>query len=170
MTEGDAELDFQSWAANFEDFYGSGTRLELEYRFTRQTVLAARKWTSYIDQTIRNATGHSRAQWQTLFTLAFVDEPTPTLELSQRVGVRWPTLIRTLNELEEQGMITRTQSRTDGRSRLVHITAQGRDVVAKVKQVLDPTRMELLRPISDEELEVAERVLKKFHALVIARR
>jgi MarR family transcriptional regulator for hemolysin len=169
MAEGDAELEFQSWAANFEDFYGVGTRLEREYRFTRQTVLAARKWSSYIDQTIRNATGHSRAQWQTLFTLAFVDEPTPTLELSQRVGVRWPTLIRTLNELEEQGMITRTQSRTDRRSRLVHITPEGREVVLRVKEVLDPTRMSLLSPITDQELEETERVLKKFHALVIAR-
>ena len=165
----DAELDYENWATGFGNFYAAGSRIEREYRFTRQTVFAARKWTAYIDRTIRKATGHTRAHWQTLFALAFVPDPTPVLELSKRVGVRWPTLVRTLNALEEEGLVVREQSREDRRSTLVGITDAGREVVDRVQDVLDPTRSTLLDSLSDSELVETERVLKKFHALVIAR-
>jgi len=166
MIRNELKTSLETREARYHEFYKIGSRLDVEFRFTRQMVMTARKWTSYIDETIRQATGHPRAHWQTLFALAFSEGPVPTLVLSERLGVRWPTLIRTLNKLEKLGMVVRYQNEDDRRSRLVGITEKGMELVVAVKQILDPTRNDLLRPLNVREMRETEETLKKFQLLL----
>ena len=94
------EGEFDSWATRFGEFYAEGSRDELEFRFSRLLILAARRWSTFIDEAIRQKTGQPRARWQTLSALAFSDGPIATIELAERMAVQWPSLIRTLDGLE----------------------------------------------------------------------
>lgn len=156
------EGEFDSWAAHFGEFYPGGSRPELEFRFSRLLILAARRWSTFIDEAIRERTGQPRARWQTLAALAFSDGPIATIELAERMAVQWPSLIRTLDGLEAEGLVERKINPADKRSRRVTITDKGLAVFREVKAVLDPTRAALLEGFSDEELRMAERLLDRF--------
>ena len=156
--------DFDSWAMRFGEYYEAGSRAETEFRFSRMLILAARRWTTLIDEAIRQRTGPPRARWQTLAALAFSDGPIATIELAERMAVQWPTLVRTLNELEGEGLIERKVNAADKRSRLVTITPAGLAVFAEVKQVLDPARAAILGGFAQGDLKAAERLLERFFA------
>jgi MarR family transcriptional regulator for hemolysin len=161
---GDGEFDI--WATRFGDFYPEASREELEFRFSRLLILAARRWSTFIDEAIRQKTGQPRARWQTLAALAFSDGPLATIELAERMAVQWPSLIRTLDGLEAERLVERRVNPADKRSRLVTITSRGLAVFREVKAVLDPTRAVLLEGFSDDELAVAERLLDRFFASI----
>lgn len=160
------EGEFESWATRFGEFYAEGSRDELEFRFSRLLILAARRWSTFIDEAIRQKTGQPRARWQTLAALAFSDGPIATIELADRMAVQWPSLIRTLDGLEAEGLIERRINPADKRSRLVTITDKGLAVFRDVKAVLDPTRGALLEGFSDDELSAAERLLDRFFGAI----
>jgi len=160
------EGEFDGWASRFGAFYPRGTRSELEFRFSRLLILAARRWSTHIDEVIRQRTGQPRSRWQTLAALAFSEGPTATIELAERMAVQWPSLIRTLNDLEGEGLIERRVNPADKRSRLVSITARGLTVFNEVKAILDPTRADLLAGFGDEELQATERLLERFFTVM----
>ena len=155
------EGEFDVWASRFHEFFEKGGRSEKEFRLTRKLVLAARRWTNYADEMIKTQTGYSRAHWQTLCALAFSDGPVATLELSRRMSVQWPTLIRVLNDLEKKGLIERAVNPDDRRSRLLRISPAGRKVMSRVQDMLDPSRKEVLSCFSDDELVTVEEVLDR---------
>jgi MarR family transcriptional regulator for hemolysin len=160
------EGEFDSWAARFGEFYAAGSRRELEFRFSRLLILAARRWSTFIDEAIKQKTGQPRARWQTLAALAFSETPVASIELAERMAVQWPSLIRTLDGLEAEGLIERRVNPADKRSRLVTITPRGLAVFREVKAVLDPTRAALLEGFSDIELAAAERLLSGFFGTI----
>ncbi|MEO9131978.1 MAG: MarR family transcriptional regulator [Sphingomonas sp.] len=146
------ESGFERLATHYHDFYPAETREDLEFRLTRRLILVSRWWTTLIDEAIKRETGQSRARWQTLFVIAFSGESTTTMMLSERLGVQWPSLVRMLNQLEADGLITRDENPDDRRSRLISLTSEGRQVIRKVKPVLDRTRHGVLEHVSDDDL------------------
>lgn len=157
----DDDTEFDRWAVRFFEFYEPGSRAEKEFRFTRKLVLAARRWTFHIDELVKQQTGHSRARWQTLSALSFSPGPVTTLDLAARMGVRWPSVVKVLNELEREGLVRREVNPDDKRSRLVSITPEGRRLNSRVRDVLDPIRRRFLSEFSDDELCQAERTLDR---------
>ncbi|PQA89497.1 MarR family winged helix-turn-helix transcriptional regulator [Hyphococcus luteus] len=161
MSEDHSQKDFDAWATEYRQYYKKSSRADFEFRFSRMLILASRRWTAYIDEAVQQETGHTRARWQTLFAIAFADEPVATLDLSERMGVQWPTLIRSLNDLETEGLIKRKMNPDDKRSRLVTITPKGRKALMQVKKVLDPLRQNALQQFTKEELATAENLLER---------
>jgi MarR family transcriptional regulator for hemolysin len=167
--ETNSENGFNFWANRFHEQFSKGSRLEKEFRLTRTLVLTARRWTSFADGLVRAATGHTRARWQTLSALTFSDGPVGTLDLARRMGLRWPTLIRVLNELEAEGLVHRARDATDGRLRMIAITSSGEELVERVLTILNPVRADVLSIFSDEELVTAERVIERLLTALVAR-
>lgn len=167
--ETNSENAFDVWANRFHQQFEEGSRLEKEFRLTRTIVLTARRWTTHADGLVRAATGHTRARWQTLSALTFSDGPVGTLDLARRMGLRWPTLIRVLNELEAEGLVDRARDETDGRLRMIAITPQGRALVDRVLTILNPARADVLSVFSDEELVTAERLIQRLLTVLVAR-
>jgi MarR family transcriptional regulator for hemolysin len=150
---------FDKMTPRYADFYPAGTRANLEFRLSRKLILAARHWVNLIDGTLKAATGHNRARWQTLFAIAFAEPPITTVALSARLSVQWPTLVRTLGNLEAEGLISRTENPSDGRSRLIELTPRGREMLDQIQPVLDPTRAEVVADLTDEQLVEMTRLL-----------
>lgn len=153
--------DLDNWACFYHDYYEADSRRDLEYRISRLVVMAGRTWGTHIDNVLRTATGQSRARWQTLFVIAFGPQPATMTDIGVRLNVQWPTLVRVLDGLEKDGLISRIDNPRDGRSRLVSITQAGKDMVRKIKPVMDEARTSLLDGLSDEELANAAAVLQR---------
>ena len=156
--DGDIEID--KWADRFHEHYAHDSRLEKEFLFTRGLVITARRWTSYVDVLVKQRTGISRAQWQTLSALTFRDEPVTVGDLSRNMHVKWPTAIRVLKELEVLELISSEPDPNDARVRLIAITKEGARIMQEVREVLDPTRERILSALSDDELVAGTRMME----------
>lgn len=146
----------------YVDFYEPGTRLEEEFRAMLAVMSTTRNWVRVLEDLIKRQTGQSRVRWQMLFAISFSDGPTTASAIAPRVGTQWPSMVRVLNSLEADGLILRRGNPSDGRSRLIELTPEGDELVAKVRNTIDPVRTDLLDFMSDEELsqflEAIERI------------
>ena len=156
----DGDIDIDKWAGRFHEHYAHDSRLEKEFLFTRGLVITARRWTSYVDVLVKQRTGISRAQWQTLSALTFRDGPVAVGDLSRNMHVKWPTAIRVLKELEALELISSEPDPNDARVRLIAITKEGERIMEEVREVLDPTRAKVLGALSDDELLAGTRMLE----------
>ena len=154
------ESQLEYWGDDFHEQYRPASRVEKEFKLTHKLILTARRWTNHIDATVKAKTGLSRARWQTLSALSFSGAPVSVGALSRRLSVKWPTLVRTLNNLEAEGLISKNVDPSDQRSQLVTITSQGTAMWETVRAVLDPERASVLANISSDDLANAERVLE----------
>jgi MarR family transcriptional regulator, transcriptional regulator for hemolysin len=153
--------DLACWARFYHDYYPEHSRQDLEYRISRLLVMAGRTWSTHIDNVLRSATGQSRARWQTLFVIAFGEQPATMTDIGVRLNVQWPTLVRVLDGLEKDGLINRIDNPRDGRSRLVSITDAGQAMLKQVQPVADAERGDLLEGFSNEELTHCAAVLQR---------
>jgi MarR family transcriptional regulator for hemolysin len=153
--------DLDAWAQFYHGYYQEGSRQDLEYRVSRLLVMAGRTWGTHIDNVLRSGTGQSRARWQTLFVIAFGAQPATMTDIGVRLNVQWPTLVRVLDGLEKDGLISRIDNPRDGRSRLVSITEAGRAMIAKIKPIVDTERAKLLDGLTEEDLVHAVNVLQR---------
>jgi MarR family transcriptional regulator for hemolysin len=158
--------DFDDWANHYNDFYPAGKRLDREYRLSRLLVMAGRSWVTHIDNRLRAETGQSRARWQALFTIAFGPQPVTLTDLGQRLFVQWPTLVRVIEGLAADGLITRIDNPRDGRSKLVSLTPEGAAIVRKIQPVLDEERRGMLADLDDKDLEACAEMLHNIFARV----
>jgi MarR family transcriptional regulator for hemolysin len=150
---------FEQWSSRYRDFFAPGSREDVEFRVTRKLVLTARRWTAVSGERIKAATGQTRPRWQILLSLAFAGVTVTTSELSHRLGISWPPLIRTLNGLEADGLIRRVGNPADGRSRLIEITEAGYEVALQVQPVLAQVRAEVLSSLGDDDLNLTTALL-----------
>jgi MarR family transcriptional regulator, transcriptional regulator for hemolysin len=153
--------DLDSWAQFYHDYYQENSRQDLEYRISRLLVMAGRTWGTHIDNVLRTTTGQSRARWQTMFVIAFGIQPATMTDIGVRLNVQWPTLVRVLDGLEKDGLISRIDNPRDGRSRLVSMTEAGKEMIAKIKPIIDAQRSKLLEGLPDDELQHAIHVLQQ---------
>jgi len=151
---------FDSTTPQYRAYFPEGSRDDVEFRLTRILSLSARRWGTYVENRMLAATGQSRSRWQTLFVLSVATPPVTTSLLSNRLAIQWPPLIRTLNALEADGLIRRTENPNDKRSRHIEITAAGLAVVEQVQPVLSEIRSSVFAKLSEQEMQLATRVLE----------
>lgn len=150
---------FDLSSGRYHEFFAPGSREDVEFRLTRKLVLTARRWTAISEDRIKAATGQSRSRWQILLALSFADPTVTTSELSLRLGIKWPPLVRSLNGLEEDGLIRRIDNPDDKRSRLIEITPAGHAVAMQVQPVLAKVRAEVLSGLDTDKLILATQLL-----------
>jgi DNA-binding MarR family transcriptional regulator len=115
---------------------------------------------------IRNNRGGenvSDSQLSVLFQLDLNGESTPG-RLAEYDHLTPPSMNRTLNGLEETGLIARTRSTDDGRVVIVALTAAGRALVAETRRLRTAWFSQRLGELDPDEraaLEAAAPVLRK---------
>ncbi|WP_400164423.1 MarR family winged helix-turn-helix transcriptional regulator [Brevibacillus sp. TJ4] len=98
-----------------------------------------------------------RAQWTVLYYLSNFGNAT-LVELSQYQSVEKPTVTRTVNRLEELGMIEQVPS-ADRREKRIQLTELGRQVYQEVRVTIDQFEQNILRGISEQEQLEAIRIM-----------
>jgi DNA-binding MarR family transcriptional regulator len=117
------------------------------------------------DQLLRTHVGISYKRALFLFVLQYHGTITQH-ELAVALGYSDPAVSTMLLELAKDGYIRTTPSPEHGRKRLVTITPQGSEVVAKGRQLLDSRFDELLRAAGVDAQHYRELTEQVYQALV----
>lgn len=159
--EPDKHDEFDDWSSRYHLFYPEGSRADAEFRTTRLLVLASRAWINLSDRRLLRELGQSRARFQVLFAIAFAPQPATLTDICHRAHLQWPSLVRLVESMEREGLITRTDNPADGRSKLISLTADGEAMVKQVQSTKDRERAAVLQALSDDELQEGIRILQK---------
>ena len=105
-------------------------------------------------------------QFSVLFKLT--EGPMTPGELAEVEKVAAPSMTRTTNCLVERGLIERTDHPTDGRSKLLSITDEGRAAVKRVQHARDTWMYEQLRDLTPDEIDVLHQAAALLREKVLA--
>jgi len=78
-------------------------------------------------------------------------------ELAELERIAPPSMTKTVNCLAERGLVVRADHPTDGRSKLVALTDQGRAALDRTARARDDWMVHQLNGLSDDELNVLAR-------------
>lgn len=83
--------------------------------------------------------------------------------IADRLGVKPPTMTRTLSRMEAQGFIERQTDTTDGRQMRAVLTEQGRQHVGAIQLAVKATENLALHDLTDKEVRQFLKVLRKMN-------
>lgn len=81
--------------------------------------------------------------------------------LAQRLGVRPPTVTKTISRLQAQGFVTKQASESDQRQTHVFLTDQGHDVIRVIEKLVRKTEKDCLRGFEKKERKVLLKLLAR---------
>ncbi|OOE48151.1 MarR family winged helix-turn-helix transcriptional regulator [Salinivibrio kushneri] len=103
--------------------------------------------------------GLSYPRWSALWMLRRLGDGISQSELALALEIELGSLMRTLKHLEAQGLITRRCSPEDKRTRTVHVTDSGSELMSSIEVRVLRVRKHLLSGIAAEDFDALERVL-----------
>ncbi|MCL6743859.1 MULTISPECIES: MarR family transcriptional regulator [Kosakonia] len=114
-------------------------------------AMVVRQWRATIDHALSD-TGITQSGWTVLMQLHQLGDNVSVSELAEVQGIELPPLMRTLTQLEKQGLIVRTTSPYDKRIRLLALTAEGTHMLGKITQVIEACQARAAENIPPAEL------------------
>ena len=93
-------------------------------------------------------------------------EGTPSTQLGPNMGMESTSLSRSLNKLEDLGVIERKPDPVDKRKSIIHITEAGLKSREIAKNVVLEFNNKVFAKCNDEELSVFFNVLKKINKVI----
>ncbi len=111
-----------------------------------------RIWRSLIDQRLKPLE-LTQTHWVTLHNIHQLPPEQSQIQLAKAIGIEQPSLVRTLDQLEEKGLITRTTCASDRRAKRIKLTTEAAPIIGQVEDVIDATRDDILSGISSQEVE-----------------
>ena len=125
----------------------------------RLIALAARQWRRAVDLRLQQF-GLTEATWLHLLHLARAAAPMRQKELAASLALDSSTVVRLLDGLQASGLIDRAEDAEDRRAKAILLTPAGRALVEQVEAVSRQVRHETLEGLTDQEIEVATKVLR----------
>jgi MarR family transcriptional regulator for hemolysin len=109
-------------------------------------------WRSILDRRLAPL-GLTQTRWVTLYHLWRLGEGNPQCDLARAIGVEAPSLVRTLGQLEEQGLVERRACDNDRRSKRIYLTPAAMPLLEQIDNVAQQARKEMFAGLTDENLE-----------------
>jgi MarR family transcriptional regulator for hemolysin len=128
-----------------------------------EVARTSRLWRAKLDERFRPL-GLTQARWVVLFHLDRGCEGMTQKDLAAEVGVEAPTLVRTLDLIEERNLIARRPAPNDRRAKTVHLTTSGRRMLEEMYRAAKDLRADLLAGIPQEQMAVCLDVLTRIRA------
>ena len=128
------------------------SRLHSAARLSR-TALAAR----LLDH------GFYAGQDQIMLALDNEDGQTPG-QLAVRLGVRPPTITKTINRLQGQGFLDKRASEIDARQAHIFLTDTGRDAIRAIEKSVRKTEKQALKGLDKKEQKTLSKLLSRLEA------
>lgn len=97
--------------------------------------------------------------------LMLADEDGQTLSaIAARLGVRAPTITKTVNRLAAEGFVEKRPPETDGRQTLVHLTETGRTAIGSIRDAVRASEAEAVAGLSAKDVKTLVKLLKRVDA------
>ncbi|MBK1660937.1 MarR family transcriptional regulator [Paracraurococcus ruber] len=120
----------------------------------------ARRWRARLDQRIAEY-GLTEARWLCLLTISRGGEGMTQKDLAARLLIEGPTLVRTLDWLEAEGLVLRREAPHDRRAKTLHLSAKARPLIQRIETAATGVRAEILAGIPDADLAACLSVLER---------
>jgi len=111
-----------------------------------------RIWRALIDQRLKPLE-LTQTHWVTLHNIHQLPPEQSQIQLAKAIGIEQPSLVRTLDQLEEKGLIVRTTCANDRRAKRIRLTREAEPIITQVENVIDATRDDILSGISQAEVD-----------------
>lgn len=119
-----------------------------------------RLWRAVIDHRLAPL-GLTQTRWITLYHLWRLGDGQPQCDLARAIGVEAPSLVRTLDQLADQGLIERRPCEQDRRTKRVYLTQEATPLIERIDNVVKQARHEMLAGLSDSEVEQLSALLAR---------
>lgn len=94
--------------------------------------------------------------------LALAAEDGQTLSaIASGLGVRAPTITKTINRLAAQGFVVKKASASDGRLAHVHLTEAGRGAIDTIREAVTASEADAVSGLSGKEVKALVKLLRK---------
>ncbi|GHA90208.1 transcriptional regulator SlyA [Modicisalibacter luteus] len=103
----------------------------------------------------------TQTRWVTLYHLWRLGDGQPQCDLARAIGVEAPSLVRTLDQLTEQGLIERRQCQDDRRTKRIFLTKEATPLMERIDVIVAEARAEMLEGISEAELDTFDDILTR---------
>ena len=125
-----------------------------------------RVWRALIDHRLKPLE-MTQTHWVTLHNINRLPPEQSQIQLAKAIGIEQPSLVRTLDQLEEKGLITRHTCASDRRAKRIKLTDAATPIIGEVENVIDSTRREILAGISPQEVELLTKLIEKLEENII---
>jgi MarR family transcriptional regulator for hemolysin len=95
----------------------------------------------------------TQTHWVTLHNINMLPPEQSQIQLAKAIGIEQPSLVRTLDQLEEKKLITRQTCASDRRAKRIKLTEEAEPIISEMESVIDSTRKEILSGMSSAEIE-----------------
>ena len=99
-------------------------------------------------------------QWAVLMHLWGNDGMTQA-QLARRVAIEQPTMVRTIDRMERDGLVTRMPDPNDGRASRIALTERGWNLRDDLVPLADGVNRAATRSLTDDEVATLRRLLTK---------
>jgi DNA-binding MarR family transcriptional regulator len=107
--------------------------------------------------------GFYAGQDQIMLALHNEDGQTPG-QLAMRIGVRPPTITKTINRLQSQGFLDKQASDKDARQAHIFLTETGRDAIRNIEKSVRKTEKAALKGLDKRDQKALAKLLAKVEA------
>lgn len=107
------------------------------------------------------AAGLSRTWGMIMGHLSHVEEGLTATDLCQSIGVTAASMSKTLADMEQDGLVSRTPNPEDARSMLVHLTEAGKKRLKVFPAILTEIEETAFEGFTDDELEKLRSMLER---------
>ncbi|WP_126356532.1 transcriptional regulator SlyA [Cedecea lapagei] len=125
-----------------------------------------RIWRALIDHRLKPLE-LTQTHWVTLHNIHQLPPDQSQIQLAKAIGIEQPSLVRTLDQLEEKGLISRKTCANDRRAKRIKLTEQAAPIIEKMEDVINETRGEILTGISREEQALLSSLISRLEQNII---
>jgi MarR family transcriptional regulator, transcriptional regulator for hemolysin len=132
---------------------------QLRDGFASLIARAGRQWRRAVDRHLQPF-GLTEATWLPLIHLARAPVPMRQKDLAASLVLDGSSVVRLLDALETAGLIERREECADRRAKIITVTNRGLSIIDRVEAASREVRSATLVGLSDDEIEIATRVLE----------
>ncbi|MDR5861243.1 transcriptional regulator SlyA [Halomonas eurihalina] len=128
-----------------------------------QLARVPRLWRAIIDRRLA-PDGLTQTRWVTLYHLWKMGNDQAQCDLARAIGVEAPSLVRTLDQLSEQGLIERRPCGQDRRAKRIFLTDKATPLLERIETVVTQARKEMLEGLDEAEVDQLIDLLSRIEA------
>ena len=132
---------------------------QLHDGFGSLVARAGRQWRRAVDRRLQPF-GLTEATWLPLIHLARATVPMRQRDLAASLVLDGSSVVRLLDALEASHLIERREGNADRRAKTISLTTLGVSIIEQVEAVSRKVRTGALAGLSEDEIEMATRVLE----------
>jgi len=125
--------------------------------FARSVISVGRVWRRIVDSALAES-GFSQAMALPLLVLSRGDHVRQGV-IAEELGLEGPSLVRTMDFLVREKLVTRREDATDRRAKILSLTEKGRQRARHIERAVDGLRKKFLAEVSEPELAATVAIL-----------